>query len=126
MRWSRISRVELPVLRRACTRSSWLVARLYRDLADLERGIRLAELDLIGPRIDDKQEVALTHDLPVFKVDLGERAADLGAQLDLIDGRELADRSEARFDVALQGVADGHRRERSRRGTEAWEASWLK
>ena len=50
----------------------------------------LAQLDLVGRRIDHEKQIALVDDVAVLEADLRERAADLGAQLDVLHGRELA------------------------------------
>ena len=55
------------------------------------------------------------HDLPVLEMDLGQRAADLGPQLDPVDRRELAEETGPDIDLALQGLADGHDRGGRRR-----------
>jgi hypothetical protein len=46
----------------------------------------LAQFDLIGRRVDREQQVAFMDDVTVLEADLGQRAADLCSQLDLIDG----------------------------------------
>ena len=86
----------------------------------LQRRLRPFQLDLIGPGIDDEEQVALAHDLPVL--DLGQRTAHLGPQLDPVDRRELAEETGPDIDLALQGLADGHDwggRHRSR-GPVSW------
>ena len=50
----------------------------------LSRG--LAQLDLIGRRIDQEQEIALVDDIAVLEADFGECATDLGAQFNAVDG----------------------------------------
>ena len=81
----------------------------------LQRRLRLFQPDLVGPRIDDEQQVALVDDLAVLEMDLGQRAADLGPQFDPVDRRELAEKANPGIDVALQGLADRHERGRRRR-----------
>ena len=49
-----------------------------------------ASVDLVGARIDDEQQIALLDDLTVGEMDLGQIAADLRADLDIVDRRELA------------------------------------
>ena len=53
---------------------------------------------------------------PSLKPICGQRAADLGAQLDALDGGELAEELEAAGDVALHGCADGDARRCGGRG----------
>jgi hypothetical protein len=66
-----------------------------------------AQLDIVGRRIDDKQQITLVDDISVLKADLGQRAADLRPKLDLIDGRVLAQKLKPRSDVLLERRADG-------------------
>jgi hypothetical protein len=56
--------------------------------------------------MDDEQQVALAHDLPVLEMGLCRCAADLGPQLDPLDRRELAEEAGPDSDLALQGLAD--------------------
>ena len=49
------------------------------------------------------------HDLAVLEMDLSQRAADLRAQLDPVDGGELAEEAGPGIDLALQRLADCHR-----------------
>ena len=57
----------------------------------LQQGVRAGELDLIGARVDDEQQIALFDNLPVLKMDLGQRAANLRAQFDPVDRGKLAE-----------------------------------
>jgi hypothetical protein len=68
----------------------------------------LRQLDFIGTRVDDEQEIALAHHLAVLEVDLGQRAANLGAEFDPVDRGKLAQRSHPCIDIMLQWRADGH------------------
>ena len=54
---------------------------------------RLIKPDLERPRIDREQRIALFDDLPVAKADGGQLAADLGAQFNRVDRRELAEKN---------------------------------
>ena len=58
-------------------------------------------------RIDQEQQVALVEDVAVLEADLGQRAADLGTQLDLLDGGELTGDLDPAVDLALKRYADG-------------------
>jgi len=51
----------------------------------LQLGIGLRQPDFVGARIDGEEEVALMDDVPILEVYSGKRAADLGAQLKLLD-----------------------------------------
>ena len=77
---------------------------------------RLAQLDLIGRRIDREQEIAFVDDIAVFEGDLCERAADLSAQFDAVDGRELAQKLEPAVDIPLKRGADRDKRWRRPHG----------
>jgi hypothetical protein len=57
---------------RARALSSWAAGAF-------ELGGGLAQLDLIGRRIDPKQEIAFVDYITVLEADLRERAADLSA-----------------------------------------------
>ena len=78
----------------------------------LQQSVCSREPDLIGPRVDDKQEVAFVDDLAILEMDLGQCAADLSAQLDAIDCGELTEHADARVDVAHERLA--HRDARRR------------
>jgi len=47
-------------------------------------------------------------DVAVLEADLNERAADLSAQLKMVHGRELAQKSKPSVHVTLQRRADGN------------------
>ena len=57
-------------------------------------------------------------DVAVLEVYSRQRAADLGAQLDLLDGGELTEEAQPRADLAHQRLADHDlgKRRRSDRG----------
>ncbi len=67
-----------------------LSGKLQRRLGggDLRPGV--SQGDVVGPRVDDEEQVALLHELAVGEVDLGEVAADLRPDLDAVRRRELA------------------------------------
>src|SRR4051794_25296084 len=71
----------------------------------------LRELDLIGAGIDHEEQVALLDDLPVLKMQFRECPPNLRAQLNAINGRELAEEADLRIDLALQWRTHGHLRE---------------
>ena len=85
----------------------------------LELGIGLRQPDFVGARIDREEEIALMDDVPILEVYSGERAADLGAQLDLLDRGELTKKAQPRIDLAHERLADDDlrkgRRSRQRR-----------
>ena len=54
-------------------------------------GAHLVEHDLKRPVVDDKQEIAFFHHLPVGEMDLGQVSGHTRAHLDRIDGDEAAD-----------------------------------
>jgi hypothetical protein len=85
-----------------------VVGKCHAGGRGLQRRLRLFQLDLIGPGIDDEEQVALVHDLPVLEMDLGQRTAHLGPQLYPVDRRELAEETGPDIDLALQGLADSH------------------
>src|SRR5260370_7738067 len=79
----------------------------------IQLGIGLCQPDFVGARIDGEEEIALMDDVPILEVYSGKRAADLGAQLNLVHGRELAQELDPGADVALQRCADGNARQRT-------------
>ena len=50
-------------------------------------------------------------DVPILEVYAGKRAADLSAELNLVDRRKLAEEAQARIEVAYQWLAHGYLRE---------------
>ena len=66
----------------------------------LELRIRLRQPDLVGAPVDREEEIVLLDDVAVLEVYSRQRAADLGAQLDLIDGGELTEEAQPRADLA--------------------------
>ena len=86
----------------------------------LRRG--LVQLDLVGRWVDHEQQITFMDDVAVLEADLRKRAADLCAQLDLIDGRELTQKLKPRVDLPPKRRADGDARQRSGRGLPRREA----
>ena len=106
------------LLQRVCAKEL-AVGEIEARVGTLDLGDALAQLDLIGCWIDQEQQIALVDDVAVLEADLGQSAADLGTQLDLLDGRELAKELEPAVDLALKRGADGDagwRRGRGRPG----------
>ena len=54
-----------------------------------ELGSGLCEPDFVGDRVDDEQEVALMDDVPILEVYSRKCAADLSAELNLVDRGKL-------------------------------------
>jgi hypothetical protein len=79
--------------------------------------VRLSQFDLIWNAIDDEKQIALVDDVAVLEADLSERAADLGAQLKMVHGRELPQEFEPAVHVTLQRRADGNLRWRRGNGS---------
>ena len=78
-----------------------------RACRGLQRGFRLGEPYFVRAGIDHEQQVALTDDLAVLEMDLGQEAADLGAQFNPVDRGKLPEQAEPDIDIALQRLADG-------------------
>src|SRR5262249_47218332 len=76
-------------------------------------------------RVDHKKEVTFVDDLTVLEMDLGQRTADLGAQLDTIDRGELTKQADARVDVAHERLAHGDARGWHARRTR-WSAGAMR
>src|SRR5436190_18911462 len=55
----------------------------------LQLGMGLCQPDFVGARVDGEEEIALMDDVPILEVYSGKRAADLGAQLNLLDRGKL-------------------------------------
>src|SRR6516225_2642019 len=88
----------------------------------LELRFGLCQSDLVGPRIDGEEKVPFVDDISVLEIDAGQRAADLGTELDLLDRRKLTKEAQPRINLALKRRAhhdlrDGRSRRRRRRVT---------
>src|SRR5262249_13149421 len=81
-------------------------------------GMGLCQPDFVGARVDGEEKIALMDDVPILEVYSGKRAADLGAQLNLLDCGKLT--KEARLGTTLGlgrlAHADLGRGRRSSRG----------
>jgi hypothetical protein len=55
----------------------------------LKLGFGLSEPDLIGARVNGEKEIALMDDVPIIEMYSCKRAADLSAQIDLVDRGKL-------------------------------------
>ena len=71
---------------------------------------RRGERRLIGPRIDDEQQVALFDELAVLEMDFGQITADPRADLDIFLGGELPGVLVPLDELALDRLAHRHRR----------------
>jgi hypothetical protein len=68
------------------------------------------QFDLVGGRVDFEKEITSVDDIAVLETDLSQGAADLRAQLKMVHGRELAQKSEPAVHVTLQRRADDNLR----------------
>jgi hypothetical protein len=84
----------------------------------LQLGIGLCQPDFVGARVDGEEEIALMDDVPILEVYSGKRAADLGAQLNLLDRGKLTKEAQAGINLALERLAydDLRKGRRSSRG----------
>ena len=104
LRGALVGRALIDVLRRSgrfrCERpghgASSRSASASRAVAVSSCAVRLRQPDLVGARVDREEQIALVDDVAVLEVDSGQRAADLGAQLDLLDRRELTKEAQPR------------------------------
>src|SRR5262249_411087 len=64
-------------------------------------GMGLCQPDFVGARVDGEEEIALMDDVPILEVYSGKRAADLGAQLNLLDCGKLTREVHAGTNAAL-------------------------
>jgi hypothetical protein len=71
----------------------------------LQLGIGLCQPDFVGARVDGEEEIALVDDVAVLEVYSGKRAADLGAQLNVLDRGKLTKEAQARINLALERLA---------------------
>lgn len=83
-------------------------------LRDLGAG--RGERDLERARVDDEEKVAFPNDLAVPEVDRVEIAADPGADLDILDARELSGELVPLHELVAERVAHHDLRQRGRRG----------
>ncbi len=109
-----LGRAEIGALERSRT-TELAVGEGEARLRCRELGVRLGQPDLVGGGIDHEQQIALLDDLAVHEMDLGQRAADLRAQLDAVDRRELAQQTDLGVDVACERPAYRYRRRRNGR-----------
>jgi hypothetical protein len=66
----------------------------------LELGGGLGQPDLVGARVNGEEEIALMDDVPILEVYSGKRAADLSAELNVVDCGELTKEAQARIKLA--------------------------
>src|SRR5215470_8068512 len=81
----------------------------------LQLGIGLCQPDFVGARVDGEEEIALMDDVPILEVYSGKRAADLGAQLNLLNRGKLTKKAESGINLALKRLAHDDLR-KGRRG----------
>src|SRR5215468_3969669 len=84
----------------------------------LQLGFGLCQTDFVGARVDGKEEIALMDDVPILEVYSCKRAADLGAQLNLLDRGKLTKEALSGINLALERLAhhDLRKGRRSSRG----------
>ena len=70
------------------------------SISCLELRLGLCQPDLVGSRVDGEEEVAFVDDISILEVDAGQRAPDLGPELDLIDRGKLTKETQPRIDLA--------------------------
>src|SRR5215510_15775368 len=71
----------------------------------LQLGIGLCQPDFVGARVDGKEEIASMDDVPILEVYSAKRAADLGAQLNLLDRGKLTKEAQSGTNLALERFA---------------------
>src|ERR1700745_268834 len=71
----------------------------------LQLGIGLCQPDFVGARVDGEEEIALMDDVPILEVYSGKRAADLGAQLHLLDRGKLTKKAQSGINLALERLS---------------------
>ena len=69
-------------------------------------GLRLRELRLVGPRIDDEEQIALAHFLAFLERDAIDVAADARTQFDAFHGRDATGVVVPLAHVAFDRVGD--------------------
>src|SRR5260221_5606967 len=84
----------------------------------LQLGIGLCKPDFVGERVDGEEGIALMDDVPILEVYSGKRAADLGAQLNVLNRGKLTKEAQAGINLALERLAydDLRKGRRSSRG----------
>src|SRR5262249_51636641 len=78
-------------------------------------GMGLCQPDFVGARVDGEEEITLMDDVPILEVYSGKRAADLGAQLNLLDCGKLTKEAQSGINLALERLAHDDLR-KGRRG----------
>ena len=81
----------------------------------LQLGIGLCQPDFVGARVDGEEEIALMDDVPVLEVYSGKRAADLGAQLNVLDRGKLTKEAQSGINRAHERLTHHDLRKRRRR-----------
>jgi hypothetical protein len=84
----------------------------------LQLGIGLCQPDFVGARVDGEEGIALMDDVPILEVYSGKGAADLGAQLNVLNRGKLTKEAQAGINLALERLAydDLRKGRRSSRG----------
>src|SRR5215469_3784769 len=72
----------------------------------LQLGMGLRQPDFVRARIDGEEKIALMDDVPILEVYAGKRAADLGAQLKLLDRGKLTKEALSGINPALEWSAN--------------------
>src|SRR5262249_24608295 len=81
----------------------------------LQLGMGLRQPDFLRARIDGEEEIGVMADVPILEVYSGKRAADLGAQLKLLDRGKLTKEAQSGVNLALERLAHDDLR-KGRRG----------
>src|SRR5215472_4974517 len=81
------------------------LAQRFLPFRRIQLGDGLIQPDLEWPWIDDEEQVALVHDLPILEVYIGESAANLRTQFNRIHRRELAKEADGGLRRPLQRLA---------------------
>jgi hypothetical protein len=71
----------------------------------LQLGIGLRQLDFVGARVDGEEKIAFADDVPVLEIYSSQSAADLGAELNLLDRGKLTQEAQSGINLAREWLA---------------------
>jgi hypothetical protein len=81
------------------------VSQFQSSSRNLKLRVRFGKGDFVGSSINCEKQVALPNDVSILEKYSRKRTADLRAQFDLRNRRELTKEAQPRIDLSLQWLA---------------------